>query len=154
FALISTGALERMAQGERMSLNDWKVCFRAVRGADCLRIDRRAKSGNEILSIDSLTPEETDFLAARERLPELTIARRAIIARKVRYTRAQCFAAFDADASRKRKSNLRTALRFVAFLCSQYKQGGAHGIAEIIESESADADAMLAALRVRKARFA
>jgi hypothetical protein len=153
FALISTGALERMAQGERMSLNDWKVCFRAVRGADCLRIDRRAKSGNEILSIDSLTPEETGFLAARERLPELATARRAIIARKVRYTRAQCFAAFAVDNTRTRVSTLRKALRFVAFLSSQYKRGGAQGIAEIVDSQSAEADALFTALRVRKARF-
>lgn len=152
-ALVATGALERLAMGGRMTLADWKVCFRAVRGPECLRIDRRAKSGNEVLSIDSLTPEETDYIAARECLPQLPKARRAIIARKVRYTRALCFAAFEADASRNRLSNLRKALRFVAFLCSQYQANGAHGIAEVVNSQSAEADALLTALRVRKARF-
>lgn len=127
-ALIATGAFE----SGKMTIGAWKVAFRASRGAECLRIDRRAKSGNEILSIDSLTPEEISYIAARENLPVLPTARRLIVIRKLRYMHAQIFAAHRADSSRKSQSRLRFALRFCRFIASHYKAGsGSLGLSEV-----------------------
>ncbi|MEA3207333.1 MAG: hypothetical protein QOE70_390 [Chthoniobacter sp.] len=135
-ALIATGALERMAHGGRMTLGDWKVAFRAVRGADCLRIDRKAKNQSEVVSISSLTPEAANFIAATQGFPTLPQARRDAIAREVRYLRACFFARFKADASRKRANSYRNANRFLRFTLSQYKATGAWGHAEVSNGNS------------------
>jgi hypothetical protein len=53
FALVATGAMQR----GKLTLGDWKEVFRAVRGPDCLRIDRRSKNVSEIVSVDTMTEE-------------------------------------------------------------------------------------------------
>lgn len=149
-ALLATGAFESRA----MSLSVWKACFRAARGRDCLRIDRKAKSGNEQFSIDALTDDEIANIAATEGF-DLLPAKRAMIARKVSYARSLCFAAHRAEVAegkRQAKSNLTKALAFVAFLASQYRQTG-KGISEVVNSESSEMDALLIALRMKKSRF-
>jgi hypothetical protein len=135
-ALISTGALERMAQGGRMTLGDWKVAFRAVRGAECLRIDRKAKNQSEIVAIDSLSPEAANFIAASQGLPTLPQVRRNTIARHARYMRSQILAAFQGDTSRKRKGSYRVARNFLRFSLSHYKATGKWGHAEISDGNS------------------
>ena len=125
-----------MAQGGRMTLGDWKVAFRAVRGAECLRIDRKAKNQSEIVCIDSLTPEAANFIAATQGFPTLPLARRNAIARQVCYIRAQMFAHFKGDTTRKRKHRYKVAMRFLRFSLSQFKASGQWGHAEISKGNS------------------
>jgi hypothetical protein len=130
FVLCATGALERGT----LTFGDWKECFRAVRGADCLRIDRQAKNRSEILRIESMTPEQVDVISAKENLRGLSDARRKVIARRMRYLRA-CFLAFSAtDISRQKKHNRRKGVRVLRFLASQFKTTG-EGFSEIVDTE-------------------
>jgi len=142
-ALISTGAFE----AQRMTLATWKVAFRAVRGADCLRIDRKAKNQSEIVRIDTLSPEAAEYAAATQGLPTLPLARRKVIAKRARYVRAQMFANFNADKSRKRKARFHAGHRFLRFLLSHYKHTGAWGIGEVTSGNTS------ASLRMAHSRF-
>ena len=130
FVLCATGALERGT----LTFGDWKECFRAVRGPDCLRIDRTAKNKSEIVRIDTMTPEQVDIISAKENLPTLCDARRKVIARRVAYLRACALAWCATDTSRQRKHNRRKVIRVLRFLASQYKTTG-EGFAEIVRTE-------------------
>lgn len=125
--LVATGALER----GRLTLGDWKEVFRAVRGANCLRIDRQAKNKSEIIRIDTLSPEAAEIAAVTLALPTLPATRRKVIAKRVRYMREQMLATFRGDTSRKRKNSYRKARCFLRFTLSHYKATGAWGHSEI-----------------------
>ncbi|MEA3210962.1 MAG: hypothetical protein QOE70_4019 [Chthoniobacter sp.] len=164
FALIATGAFEArsMVVNAREPFAIWKACFQAARGKDCLRIDRKIGSGNECFSIDAQSDAQLALLSAQLSLgtfnkrPALIGVKRARMAREIAYLRSLCFAAYrqeEREGKRNRVSNLRKALAFVHFLASQYTAKGGKGIADIINTESAEADAMLIALRMRKKRF-
>lgn len=101
-----SGALYR----EKLTLDDWRACFRASRAA--IRIDRDAHED----ATDIATLEKTPLLVTD---PHTFTARRSAIARRVRYARACIAAATAADTSRKRVSNARNARRFLRFLASQ-----------------------------------
>jgi hypothetical protein len=129
FVLCATGALERST----LTFGDWKECFRAVRGPECLRIDRKAKNKSEIVRIDTMTPEQVDVIAAKENLPGLCDARRKIVARRLRHLRACCLAALAANPNRQSKHNRRKAIRVLRFLASQYTAKG-EGFSEIVDT--------------------
>jgi hypothetical protein len=141
-ALIACGAMER----GKMELSDWKIVFREVRGA--LNIDRNSKRGQADTAnpIDLMSKAEADFLTAQTRKPYHT-ARRIAIARKIRYQRAQIFAAFGVDVRRTRKATFKKQLAVSRFACSQFA-ANSQGFAEILEKAEAES-----ALRVTMKRF-
>jgi hypothetical protein len=142
--LIACGAMER----GKMELSDWKIVFREVRGS--LNIDRNSKRGQSDTAnpIDLMTEAEADFLTAQTRKP-YHIARKKAIARKVRYLRAQVFAAFAADKTRTRKAYFRKQLAVSRFLASQFS-ANSQGFAEILESAEAESALRVTILRFRE----
>lgn len=127
--LCATGTLGR----GKLTFGDWKECFRAVRGKNGLRIDRKAKNKSEIVRIDTMTPESIAVISVQEEVPQLSDARRRVIARRVRYLRACALAWCATDTSRQRKHNRQKAVRVLRFLASQFCSTG-EGFAEIVET--------------------
>jgi hypothetical protein len=142
--LIACGAMDRGF----MTLSDWKVAFREVRGV--LNIDRNAKRGQSDTAnpIDLMSEAEADFLTASARKPYHT-ARRIAIARKINYLRAQVFAAFTADSKRSRKATFKKQLAVSRFLASQFSTNS-QGFAEILEKAEAESALRVTILRFRK----
>jgi hypothetical protein len=131
-ALVATGAWER----ETMNFGDWKPCFRAARLA--ISVDRDSKRGQCATSnsLDAMSDEELQYMAAKERKPYMQ-AKEAIVARRIRYE-VDCLRAFrDADPSRKRKANFKKQLRVLRYLASIYKATG-QGFSEITDGDSDD----------------
>jgi hypothetical protein len=135
FVLIATGAMER----ESLTLSDWKEVFRAVRGADCLRIDRKSKNQSEIISVDTMTEEALAVISARLNIRDngLDKVKRRIQARKIRYERACIMAKFQADTSRKRKAGYRGACGFLRWISTYYTSGKGKSLSDIITAFSA-----------------
>jgi hypothetical protein len=127
--LCATGALQRGT----LTFGDWKECFRAVRGKDCLRIDRKAKNKSKIVRIDSMTPEQLAVIEVAEEMPGLCQAKRNVIARRIRHLRACISAALSLSTSRKIKALRKTAVRNLRFVSSQYQNTG-RGFSEIVTS--------------------
>jgi len=149
FVLVATGALER----DTMTFSDWKEVFRAVRGRNCLRIDRRSKNRSEIVSIDTMTEEALDVIGARIGSgigDALKAASRATIARKIRYEHSCLIAAFNASTSRKRKSAYHGALRFLRWLSSYAISRNGNSLSDLVTltgTNDASASRRMAAMR-------
>ena len=111
----------------------WKECFRLARRN--LRIDRQAKNKSEIVRIDAMTPEQVDCIAAETGFHALPLARRKVIARRIRYARACIAAKFQSDTTRQRSHNRRKALRMLRFCASHFHKTG-EGMSEICDSKT------------------
>ena len=130
FVLTATGAMER----GNLTFGDWKECFRAVRGKNCLRIDRKAKNKSEIVRLDTMTPEQVDMISALENVPALSDFRRGVIARRVKYLRACSLAAIAETPSRKSKAIRLKSVKVLRYLSSQFLATG-QGTGEILNAE-------------------